>query len=169
MSTDLVTEFEESLRRQGVTWTRTDTDEFESVLSEALVDPAMGVPLPFDEVSLADADVTLDPTSQDLIEARTGVTAARLGVSTYGSLLVQSDGDGTEPVSLYPNRHVAVLRANDLVADVPAALEWLGDEFEAGRDSAVFATGPSATGDMGALVEGVHGPREVHVIILGDL
>jgi len=29
-----------------------------------------------------------------------------------------------------------------------------------------MATGPSATGDMGALVQGVHGPSEVHVIVV---
>lgn len=168
MSTELVAEFEESLQRRGVTWARTEAAEFERALTDALAEPAIGAPLPFDAVSLADAPVTLEPTPRELVEARTGVTAARLGVSAYGSLLVRSDASGTEPVSLYPDRHVAVLRASDLVADVPTALERLGDEIEAGRNSAVFATGPSATGDMGALVEGVHGPRDVHVILLSD-
>lgn len=168
MGTELVAEFEESLRRRGVTGTRTDAEAFEQALTDAVTEPAVGAPLPFDGVSLAETPVTLEPSPRQLLEAETGVTAARLGVSAYGSLLLQSDADGTEQVSLYPNRHVAVLRASDLVADVSTALGHLGDEFAAGRDSAVFATGPSATGDMGALVEGVHGPRDVHVVLLTD-
>lgn len=169
MGRELVAEFEESLQQQGVTWTRTVSEEFENALTDALVEPAIGAPLPFETISLVDTPVVLDPTPRELLGATTGVTAAQLGVSMYGSLLIQSDTEGTEQVSLYPERHVAVLRASTLVADVPTALKRLGDEFEAGRGSAVFATGPSATGDMGALVEGVHGPRDVHVIILGDL
>lgn len=168
MSTELVAEFEESLRRRGVTGTRTDAEGFERALTDAVTEPAVGAPLPFEGVSLAETPVALEPTPRQLLEAETGVTTARLGVSAYGSLLLQSDDKGTEQVSLYPSRHVAVLRASDLVADVPTALGHLGDEFAAGRDSAVFATGPSATGDMGALVEGVHGPRDVHVVLLTD-
>jgi len=30
----------------------------------------------------------------------------------------------------------------------------------------VFVTGPSATADMGPLVRGVHGPHQLHVIVL---
>jgi len=61
-----------------------------------------------------------------------------------------------------------VLQASDLRRDLESAFEWLADEFDAGRDSLVFETGPSATGDMGALVQGVHGPSEVHVIVVED-
>jgi L-lactate dehydrogenase complex protein LldG len=168
MGTALVAEFEQSLDRRGVTWSRTQTDAFESALREAVIEPAVGAPLGIEAVSLADTDVVVDPTPRQLLEARTGVTAAQFGVSASGSLFVQSDVGGTEQVSLYPDRHVAVLRASDLVADLPSALDRLGDEFAAGRDSAVFATGPSATGDMGALIEGVHGPRDVHVLLLED-
>ncbi|TKX83368.1 hypothetical protein EXE43_24625, partial [Halorubrum sp. SS5] len=32
----------------------------------------------------------------------------------------------------------------------------------------VFATGPSATADMGGLVHGAHGPKEVHVVLLRE-
>jgi L-lactate dehydrogenase complex protein LldG len=58
--------------------------------------------------------------------------------------------------------------ASDIEPGVKAAYERLGDAAEAGQDTHVLATGPSATADMGALVEGVHGPHEVHVIVLED-
>jgi L-lactate dehydrogenase complex protein LldG len=47
-----------------------------------------------------------------------------------------------------------------------AAFEWLGEVLRETRGSAVLATGPSATADMGALVQGAHGPKEVHVVVI---
>ena len=161
-------EFGDSLEAHGVSWTRTDAEVFREALVEALVEPAVGVPLGYEGVSLDGAPVTVDPTPAELRAATTGVTPVRLGVAAYGSFLIDSDAAGSEPVSLYPERHVAVVRASDLVADLPAAFDHLGDSYAADPTSAVFATGPSATGDMGALVEGVHGPKHVHAVVVED-
>jgi len=59
-----------------------------------------------------------------------------------------------------------VLDAADVVATGRDAVDWLASEVAAGRGSHVFATGASATADMGGLVEGVHGPNEVHVVLV---
>ncbi|EMA54307.1 LUD domain-containing protein [Halococcus salifodinae] len=166
MSNVRIAGFGEALEDHGVSWARTDIEGFRSTLVDALVNPAVGVPLGYEGVSLDDAPVTVDPTPAELRAATTGVTPARLGVATYGSFLIDSDAKGSEPVSLYPERHVAVVRESDLVADLPAALDELGDAYAENPASAVFATGPSATGDMGALVEGVHGPKHVHAVVL---
>jgi L-lactate dehydrogenase complex protein LldG len=45
------------------------------------------------------------------------------------------------------------------------AFAALDEELQDMRDSFILATGPSATADMGALVQGAHGPKEVEVII----
>lgn len=169
MTTDLVATFEDSLRGLDVTWDRTTSDGFETTLTEAIEEPAIGAPLPFAELSLEETPVTLEPTATELQEATTGVTAAGAGIAEYGTLMIQSRPGGDEPVSLYAELHVAVLRESDLVAGVPEAISWLGEEFAAGNKSAIFASGASATADMGALIEGVHGPRDVHVIIITDL
>jgi L-lactate dehydrogenase complex protein LldG len=94
------------------------------------------------------------------------VTGSRLGIASLGTIAVESRPDGDELIALLPEYHVVVLRAADLRADLESAFGWLADEFEAGRDSVVLATGPSATGDMGALVQGVHGPERVHAIVV---
>ena len=165
MTTDTVTTFERSLERLDVETTRTPPSEAEEVLSRVVRAPAVGVDLPFEGVDLP-ASVTADPTPADLDAAATGVTPAGLGVADYGSVVVESRPDGTEPVSLYPDLHVAVLRTGDVVPGMPEAFERLGESLRAGRGSAVFATGPSATADMGALVRGVHGPSEVRVVLI---
>lgn len=100
-----------------------------------------------------------------LEQARTGVTAARFAIASYGSLVLDYDGTA-EAVSLLPTRHVAVVRAADVVPDMKAAFERMGPLLRAHPSSLVLATGPSATADMGALVRGAHGPETVHVLIL---
>lgn len=164
---DPVETFEASLDALDVTRTRTTPGGLAEALAETVVEPVVGAPLPFEGLSLPDW-VPTHPTASELEAARTGVTAAAAGIAEYGTLVVQSRPGGDEPVSLYPERHVAVLRATDLVPGVSEALAFVGEEFAAGRDSAVFATGMSATADMGESVRGVHGPREVHVVIVEE-
>lgn len=168
VTADYVRDFEQSVRSLDITSTRTSIDEFADTISEVTTDPAVGVGLPFDEVSLADTPVVTEPSPHELREAKTGVTPVGLGIAEHGTVLIQSRSEGDELVSLYPERHVPVIRARDVVPDVSTAFEWLDTEFAAGRTSVVFATGPSATGDMGAMVRGVHGPKDVHVIIIEE-
>jgi L-lactate dehydrogenase complex protein LldG len=167
MATGTVTTFEASLDRLDVGWTRTTSDGLGDALAEAAVEPAVGTPLPFD-ASLPDW-ITVEPTPRDLDEATTGVTAARLGIADYGSVVLPSTPAGTEPVSLFPDRHVAVLRTDDVVPGMTETFDALGELFRDGdHGSAVIATGPSATADMGALVRGAHGPKDVHVVMLDE-
>ncbi len=168
MSADVADEFEDSLRGLGVTWSRTTVADFESAVAEAAESPAVGIELPFEGASLAETDVVVDPTPAQLDAAATGVTPAAFAIADYGSVVLRPDESGTEPVSLYPERHVAVLAESDLVADMPAAFDRLAEAVEDGKDDAIIATGPSATADMGALVKGAHGPKTVHVIVLED-
>lgn len=158
--------FEQSLRDLDVGFTRSDPGGFEEALGGVIEEPAIGVPLDVEGVSLAGTPVELDVTPRRLQEAETGVTPAGAAIADYGSLVIQSTASGAEPVSLYTPKHVAVVSEGDVLADTAEATDWLADRFREGRDSAVLATGASATGDMGAIVEGVHGPETVHVILV---
>lgn len=162
------TQFQQALERHRVEWSRTTAADFADALRAVLEQPAVGAPLPFETVSLADLPVTLDPSPRELEAARSGVTAADFAVADYGSLVLTAADEGTEPVSCYPDRHIAVLRERDIVETMATAFERLDGRFADGLTSAVFATGPSATADMGSLVYGAHGPTEVHVLLLTD-
>jgi len=171
MATALST-FESSLDDLGVSVTRTTSGAFADDLAETIEQPAVGVPLeqPFDDLdlSLDDASIDVDPTPAALREATTGVTPAQLGVADYGSLALTLTDRGSELVSLFVERHVAVVRAADVVADMDAAVDELHERFNDEGGSAILATGPSATADMGALVKGAHGPKDVHVIVVEE-
>lgn len=158
----------DTLASLGVSAERTDLSGLPDRLAGAVDEPAVGASLPFAPGALAEAGVTEDPTPGELGSARTGVTPVEFAVAEYGTLAVASRPAGDELVSLYPPKHVAVVVEDDIYPDLAAAFDRLEAAFEEGTDSVVLATGVSATADMGELVEGVHGPREVHVIIVTD-
>lgn len=169
MST-VVSSFATKLSDRGVRVLETSEDEVASVLESEIEPPAVGVGLEGVGVDLdsLDVPVTLDPSPDELDAAATGVTDATLGIADYGSVLVQGGPDGAEPVSLYPDTHVAVLRADAIVADMQTAIGEIAESIRAGNRSHVIATGPSATADMGALVEGAHGPKSVTVVVVSE-
>lgn len=147
---------------------RTTSSEFGTVLASHLGDPAVGVALDGVSASLSATDVTVDPTPSALKRAHTGVTPVAFAVADYGSIVLPSTPAGLELVTLYVDRHVAVLDADRVVPGMAAAFERFGERVR--RDgqlgSNVVATGPSATADMGSLVRGAHGPSDVRVIVV---
>lgn len=160
--------FETAVTAHDGTVSKTTAAAFEDALSAALDEPAVGVPIPIDGISLESTPVELTLTPSKLEAAHSGVTAASFGIGSLGTVFLESRQAGDEPVSLFPERHVVILAASDIVADLESAFERLEAEFTAGPVSGILASGPSATADMGATVQGVHGPSEVHVIVVTD-
>jgi len=147
---------------------RTTRSEFAETVADHLREPAVGVPLESLDVSLAETDVTVDPTPATLKTAATGVTPASFAIADYGSVVVPNTANGSELVSLFVDRHVAVVDEGDVVPNMEVAFDRFGEEFRERASSGVIATGPSATADMGELVRGAHGPSEVHLVVLED-
>ena len=156
--------FEASLAALDVDVARTDPARFETTIESVTREPAIGIPLPFEGVSLP-GWVDTKPTPATLESANTGITAAAFGIADYGSVILPATPEGVEQVSLFPKLHVAVLDERTILPDMRTAIERLGPRLRDG-DSAILATGPSATADMGDLVRGAHGPEAVHVVVI---
>jgi len=172
MSTSPVDSLVSAVTALDVPCDRTTPDGFAETLATHVEQPAVGVELRDQSVSLAGTGVTVDPTPAALKAARTGVTPAAFAIADYGSVVLPSTDDGAELVSLFVDRHVAVVDARDVVPGMEAAFERFQAHVAdgAGAASNIIATGPSATADMGALVLGAHGPSEVHVVVVeGDV
>lgn len=167
MAASAIGSFANSLADKSVPLKQTTAADAEQELAALIEMPAVGVPLPYEGVSLPDG-VIVEPSPSDLEGAQTGVTPAGPGVGDYGSVVITGGSEGDEAVSLFAETHVAVVAASDVVQSMSEALDGLGPRVREGLTSAVIATGPSATADMGELVQGVHGPTSVHVVLVTD-
>ena len=96
-----------------------------------------------------------------------GITTAHGALADTGSIVVVSGPGRGRIASLLPPVHIAVIGAEQLS---PTLSTYLGaNPAIADVGSNVVAiTGPSRTGDIeGTLVLGVHGPGDLHVIVIG--
>ncbi len=101
--------------------------------------------------------------------ADAGVTSVDYGIAETGSLVVLAAPGNGRAVSLLPLVHIAVLRASDIVYELGALFERIKREHGKLPSATTFITGPSRTADIElVLTVGVHGPRELHLVLLGD-
>lgn len=93
------------------------------------------------------------------------VTAARIGVSLSGTIMLDGEPDqGRRAITLVPDTHVIVLEADDVKATLPEAVAVLEENP---LRPTTWIAGPSATSDIELVrVDGVHGPRHLRVIIV---
>ena len=114
-------------------------------------------------VEVADAIDDDDLTAAELDRIDTVVTEARLGIAETGTIVLDhGPGQGRRALTLVPDRHVCIVRADQVVADVPDAVALLDP-----TRPLTWISGPSATSDIELdRVEGVHGPRNLHVIVV---
>jgi L-lactate dehydrogenase complex protein LldG len=105
-------------------------------------------------------DPPLSPAELDGCGA--ALTTAAAAIALTGTIVLDSGpGQGRRALSLVPDVHLCVLRAGQIAADVPDTLARLDPVRPL-----TFISGPSATSDIELeRVEGVHGPRTLHVII----
>lgn len=104
-----------------------------------------------------------------LYDADAGITDVQAAIAETGSLVCCSGPGRGRGLSLVPPIHIAVVRKSDIVPDL---IDYWASAERGGAalpSSIVLITGPSKTADIeGILITGVHGPREVHVVLVED-
>jgi L-lactate dehydrogenase complex protein LldG len=99
------------------------------------------------------------------------VSHAFAGVAETGTLILTSGQDNPTTLNFLPDNHVVVVEAKDVVADYEAIWQRLRERYGAGilPRTVNMITGPSRSADIEqTLILGAHGPRRLHVIIVGE-
>jgi L-lactate utilization protein LutC len=98
--------------------------------------------------------------------AQVGITSADWALADTGTLVMLSGPEEARLISLLPPVHVAVLPAQRMLSGLDELFTLLPRPAEQ-TSSMVLITGPSRTADIEQiLVRGVHGPGEIHVILV---
>lgn len=108
------------------------------------------------------------PARAEAADVAVGLTGVDLAVAESGTLLALARAGGGRLPSVLPPIHVAVVERRAVVGSLGDGLRSIAQRLASGETSAaLLISGPSRTGDIeGRLVVGVHGPGELHVLLL---
>jgi L-lactate dehydrogenase complex protein LldG len=95
-----------------------------------------------------------------------GITGADYALADTGTLVILSSPEEARLISLLPPVHLAIVSQDKILTGLDELLTILPRPAEQ-TSSMVLITGPSRTADIEQiLVRGVHGPGEIHVVIV---
>ena len=87
-----------------------------------------------------------------------------------GTLVLLSGADNPTTLNFLPDTHIVVVAADDIAGDYEAVWQRIRERYGAGKlpRTVNFVTGPSRSADIEqTLILGAHGPRALHILVVG--
>jgi L-lactate dehydrogenase complex protein LldG len=108
-------------------------------------------------------------TARELDAIDGALTGCAVAIAETGTLVLDGQGaSGRRLLTLVPDNHICVVSAEQVVESVPEAFERVAPAVREHRRPITLVSGPSASSDIELTrVEGVHGPRNLLVLIAG--
>jgi len=171
---DLVARFAERVAEYKATVRRVTAAELAGAIAQSCAARAIRrLVLPIDlpeDWAPADVELLRDEglSNADLDTSDGVLTGCALGVAQTGTIILDGGpAQGRRAISLLPDYHLCVVRADQIVDLVPEAIARLTNAVRVARRPLTLIAGPSATSDIELnRVEGVHGPRTLEVLIV---
>jgi L-lactate dehydrogenase complex protein LldG len=112
-------------------------------------------------------DDDLPANQLDRIDA--AITGCAAAIAQTGTLVLDGRGpSGRRAITLVPDHHICIVLEEQIVGLVPEAIARVAVAVREDRAPITLVSGPSATSDIELTrVEGVHGPRNLVVLIAG--
>jgi L-lactate dehydrogenase complex protein LldG len=123
---------------------------------------------------------TMPWSGQGTLEVSTGpsdghqlaaVSHAFGGVAETGTLVMMSGPDNPTTLNFLPDTHIVVVDAKDIAGDYETVWQRVREKFGVTTlpRAINMITGPSRSADIGQiLILGAHGPRRLHVLVVGE-
>ncbi len=142
------------------------------VLSEINVDAAVtstGANLSVTEHSGDNDETMISESKSAAFATDIGITGVDYAIAETGTVVLHPRSGLSRLVSLAPPTHIAVLRPTDILDSLDELFAMERNDHMSGNlaGSMNLISGPSKTADIeGTTVTGIHGPLEVHLVIL---
>jgi L-lactate dehydrogenase complex protein LldG len=172
--TVILTEFIDRLVDYKALVTRVDTADLAQTIADTCQQHSIQrLVVPADlPANLLPPNITVlqdDPplTLTDLDQADGVLTGCAMAIAQTGTIILDGGAtQGRRVLSLVPDQHLCVVYEEQVVGLVPEAVRQLQEQA---RHPITLISGPSATSDIElSRVEGVHGPRTLHVFIVNS-
>lgn len=120
------------------------------------------------EVQAVEPIMSASGSREGLFAAEAGISGVDYLVAETGTVVLRARPGEPRSLSLLPPVHIAVATRRQLIPDLFDLFEGTIGNGQPGLPTCLtLITGPSKTGDIELrLVTGVHGPGEVHVILV---
>ncbi|HQZ97318.1 MAG TPA: lactate utilization protein [Pyrinomonadaceae bacterium] len=111
-------------------------------------------------------EFTRDASTEFLFGSDLGITSAQWAIAETGTLVLEAESENHRLISLVPPVHLCLLEASKIRQTLGEVLTLTQGNL---GHAMTFVTGASRTSDIElTLAIGVHGPGELHVIVLAD-
>jgi L-lactate dehydrogenase complex protein LldG len=119
---------------------------------------------PFPDIQLIRDRLRCFPGGIDM-----GMTWADYGIADTGTLVIASDSEDNRLATMLCEVHVAILNVSDIRVSADDMVEELSAMTARTGSYTAFITGASRTADIErVLAIGVHGPLELHIILVEE-
>lgn len=171
MSEDLVENFKQNLESVGGNCAVVSDEGEAAEYARGLIKQLGATKIAVSDSELVGRIVEGIPTEMNavpdfLFSSDLGITSAQWAIAETGTLVLESEKESHRLTSLVPPVHLCILRAENIRQTLGEILELTGRNLS---PAITFITGASRTSDIElTLAIGVHGPGELHVIVVKD-